>query len=408
MKSLFLNYIKQINESTAEDRYRKSKGLQPLEELSEYEALEKYSEDDSILISLRDEYYSKTKRIGLNLKSYEGTDKATPNGIYCYPLKKIWKNFTHKEKTIIIVNDDNNKFFIPPYIKEILVLKLKNENCLDFRKYNKKSFNKNIRYLYNTYINKKNIKSIKDFITEVKKIKIPYIRIPNSNSENNVYYSNLIWLAIIYIYKEIKKSNSANVFTQIIKDMGYQSVYDIYGIIHTEVTTQVILLKQSAFELKDSIRVAKHNQQKGRPENHLIATKMPKDAKIFKEIIENLGKKEEKETNKRISLLKNMDDVNYSKKGVEPLIHYFIQNNKIKEMEALLKIPGIDINIRFKDYYINPIMFAVYKNQTEIVEMLLATNKLKNFKNIKNVFGKTALDMANDNKNEKIIELLTQ
>ena len=408
MKSLFLNYIKQINESTAEDRYRKSKGLQPLEELSEYEALEKYSEDDSILISLRDEYYSKTKRIGLNLKSYEGTDKATPNGIYCYPLKKIWKNFTHKEKTIIIVNDDNNKFFIPPYIKEILVLKLKNENCLDFRKYNKKSFNKNIRYLYNTYINKKNIKSIKDFITEVKKIKIPYIRIPNSNSENNVYYSNLIWLAIIYIYKEIKKSNSANVFTQIIKDMGYQSVYDIYGIIHTEVTTQVILLKQSAFELKDSIRVAKHNQQKGRPENHLIATKMPKDAKIFKEIIENLGKKEEKETNKRISLLKNMDDVNYSKKGVEPLIHYFIQNNKIKEMEALLKIPGIDINIRFKDYYINPIMFAVYKNQTEIVEMLLATNKLKNFKSIKNVFGKTALDMANDNKNEKIIELLTK
>ena len=408
MKSLFLNYIKQINESTAEDRYRKSKGLQPLEELSEYEALEKYSEDDSILISLRDEYYSKTKRIGLNLKSYEGTDKATPNGIYCYPLKKIWKNFTHKEKTIIIVNDDNNKFFIPPYIKEILVLKLKNENCLDFRKYNKKSFNKNIRYLYNTYINKKNIKSIKDFITEVKKIKIPYIRIPNSNSENNVYYSNLIWLAIIYIYKEIKKSNSANVFTQIIKDMGYQSVYDIYGITHTEVTTQVILLKQNAFELKDSIRVAKHNQQKGRPENHLIATKMPKDAKIFKEIIENLGKKEEKETNKRISLLKNMDDVNYSKKGVEPLIHYFIQNNKIKEMEALLKIPGIDINIRFKDYYINPIMFAVYKNQTEIVEMLLATNKLKNFKSIKNVFGKTALDMANDNKNEKIIELLTK
>ena len=408
MKSLFLNYIKQINESTAEDRYRKSKCLQPLEELSEYEALEKYSEDDSILISLRDEYYSKTKRIGLNLKSYEGTDKATPNGIYCYPLKKIWKNFTHKEKTIIIVNDDNNKFFIPPYIKEILVLKLKNENCLDFRKYNKKSFNKNIRYLYNTYINKKNIKSIKDFITEVKKIKIPYIRIPNSNSENNVYYSNLIWLAIIYIYKEIKKSNSTNVFTQIIKDMGYQSVYDIYGIIHTEVTTQVILLKQSAFELKDSIRVAKHNQQKGRPENHLIATKIPKDAKIFKEIIENLGKKEEKETNKRISLLKNMDDVNYSKKGVEPLIHYFIQNNKIKEMEALLKIPGIDINVRFKDYYINPIMFAVYKNQTEIVEMLLATNKLKNFKSIKNVFGKTALDMANENKNEKIIELLTQ
>ena len=53
-------------------------------------------------------------------------------------------------------------------------------------------------------------------------------------------------------------------------------------------------------------------------------------------------------------------------------------------------------------------MFAIYKNQTEIVEMLLATNKLKNFKNIKNVFGKTALDMANDNKNKKIIELLTQ
>ena len=36
------------------------------------------------------------------------------------------------------------------------------------------------------------------------------------------------------------------------------------------------------------------------------------------------------------------------------------------------------------------------------------TVELKNFKNIKNVFGKTALDMANENKNEKIIKLLTQ
>ena len=427
MKSLFLNYIKQINESTAEDRYHKSKGLQPLEELSEYEALEKYSKDNSILISFRDEYYSKTKRIGLNLKSYEGTDKVTPNGIYCYPLKKIWSKFDHKKKFITIVNDKDgsNKFFIPPHVKEILVLKLKYENCLDFRKYNETSFNKDIVHLYNKYIEKKidntnqtvtqtgdteeNIKSIKDFfITEVKKIKIPYIRIPNSNSENNVYYSNLIWLAIIYICKEIKKSNSANVFTQIIKDMGYQSVYDIYGIIHTEVTTQIILLKQSAFELKDSIRVAEHNQQKGPPENHFFAAKKSKDTKIFKKIIDSLGKDYEKNINKIKSLLKNLNDVNYNPKGQEPLIHYFINYNKPEMVKELISYQKFNPNIKFKDYYINPIMFAVYKNQTEIVEILLSTNKLKNFKSIKNVFGKTALDMANDNKNEKIIELLTK
>ena len=462
MKSLFLNYIKQINESTAEDRYRKSKSLQPLEELSEYEALERYAKDDSIMISFRDEYHTQTNRIGLNLKSYEGTDKATPNGIYCYPLKKIWPYFTHKDKAILIKTTKKRSFFIPSKPAVISVLKLKYDNCLDFRKYDSANYEKDINNLYDKYVktktieqfkkeilssNEKDIKNlydkyvknkdktieqfkkeilslteediknlydkyVKDKILDIEQFKKEilsskeensYINYKIPSSKNNKYYSNMIWLAIFYVYKKILNSSDVNVFTRIIKDMGYNSVYDTYGIIHTGVTIQAIIFKQEAYELIENIKI------KGPKSNNFDSFFRPtikKDSKIYKLITELLGDK--KNINKIKSLLKNLDDINYHDKTQEPLIHYFINYDKPELVKELVSYQEFNPNIRFKDYYINPIMFAIYKNQTEIVEMLLATNKLKNFKNIKNVFGKTALDMANDNKNKKIIELLTQ
>lgn len=404
MTNLFIKYLLQINESTAEDRYRKKLGLQPLEELSEYEKLERYSKDDSIMISFRDEYYSKTKRIGLSLKSYKGTDKTTPNGIYCYPLKKLWPNFDHKDKAVVIISTPETKFFIPNKPHAIAVLKLNYKNCLDFRNYNEEKFDEDIKKLYDKYYDK--TKTIMDFKNEIKNMEEDsFIRYPQSSPKNNVYYSNMIWLAFFYVYRKIKKSNNVNIFTKIIKEAGYDSVYDDYGIIHTGITTQIVIFKQEAYELIEVIDVNKINKKSNDFDNLYMPTKN-KNEKIYKLIIDALGKDYEK--NKIKSLLKNLDDINYSPKGQEPLIHYFIDNNKPEMVKELTKYSEFDPNIKFKDYYINPIMFAVYKNNTEIVETLLSTNKLKNFKDIKNIFGKTALDMANDNKNKKISKLLTQ
>lgn len=405
MTNLFIKYLLQINESTAEDRYRKKLGLQPLEELSEYEKLERYSKDDSIMISFRDEYYSKTKRIGLSLKSYKGTDKTTPNGIYCYPLKKLWPDFDHKDKAVRIVSTPETSFFIPSKPHAIAVLKLNYNNCLDFRSYNKTEFDKDIEKLYNKYCDK--TKTIIDFKDEIENIEEDnFIRKP-VGSKNNVYYSNMIWLAFFYVYKKIKKSNNVNIFTKIIKEAGYDSVYDDYGIIHIGITTQIVIFKQEAYELIEVIDVNKINKKSNDFDNLYMPTKT-KNEKIYKLIIEALGKDYEKNINKIKSLLKNLDDINYSPKREEPLIYYFINDNKPEMVRELANYPEFNPNIKFKDYYINPIMFAVYKNNTEIVETLLSTNKLKNFKDIKNVFGKTVLDIANDNKNKKIIKLLTQ
>lgn len=494
MTNLFIKYLLQINESTAEDRYRKKLGLQPLEELSEYEKLERYSKDDSIMISFRDEYYSKTKRIGLSLKSYKGTDKTTPNGIYCYPLKKLWPNFDHKEKAIVIVSNPETKIFIPSKPHAIAVLKLKYDNCLDFRSYDEEKFKQDFKNLYDKYYVKtktienneefkqdikeiydkiKNIKNnkkfkqdilgfknleedfknlydkyhdkiknienfnneeifkqdilaiknfekdfknfydkyaktIEDFKDEIKNVKEnSFIRHPQSDSKNNVYYSNMIWLAFFYVYRKIKKSNDVNVFTKIIKEAGYNSVYDTYGIIHIGITTQIVIFKQEAYELIEVIDVNEINKKSNDFDSLYMPTKT-KNEKIYKLIIKASDKDYEKNINKIKSLLKNLDNVNYSPKGQEPLIHYFINNNKPEMVKELTSYPKFNPNIKFKDYYINPIMFAVYKNNTKIVETLLSTNKLKNFKDIKNVFGKTVLDMANDNKNKKIIDLLTK
>lgn len=407
MTNLFIKYLLQINESTAEDKYRKSKGLQPLEELSEYEKLERYSKDDSIMISFRDEYYSKTKRIGLSLKSYKGTDKTTPNGIYCYPLKKLWLDFDHKDKAVRIITTPETKIFIPSKPHAIAVLKLKYDKCLDFRSYNKKKFDEDIKKFYDKYYDKS--KTIEDFKNEIQNIEENnFIRHSQSSPKNNVYYSNMIWLAFFYVYRKIKKSNNVNIFTKIIKEAGYDSVYDTYGIIHIGITTQIVIFKQEAYELIEVIDVNEINKKSNDFDNLYMPNTKTKNQKIYDLVIEGLGKDYEKNINKIKSLLKNLDDINYRPKGKEPLIHYFIDNNKLEMVKELVNYPEFNPNVKFKDYYINPIMFAVYKNNTEIVETLLSTNKLKNFKDIKNVFGKTALDMANDNKNKKIIDLLTK
>ena len=92
------NFIK-LRELTAEDEYRKAKGLPPKEDESPYDILEKYKDDPMVMISFKSGYYDKTKRLGLNL-DVDKVSVHTPNAIYVYPLSIIWKNFDHKNRKI--------------------------------------------------------------------------------------------------------------------------------------------------------------------------------------------------------------------------------------------------------------------------------------------------------------------
>jgi hypothetical protein len=136
--SLFKKYYKIIIESTTEDRYRKRKGLEILNELSPYEQLEKYKDDPNIYIS-----FTNIKKLGINPKTYFNT----PIGIYSYPLHLIWKDFKHLDKKIWVPwalhmpyihvfkpKDGTNGLFIDKYDENDLkkdIQKIRDSNIFD-------------------------------------------------------------------------------------------------------------------------------------------------------------------------------------------------------------------------------------------------------------------------------------
>ena len=193
--SLFKKYYEIFTESTAEDRYRKNKGLELLEKLNPYEELQEYYDNRNIYISFRN-----IDKIGINPQSYHA---STPNAIYTYPLKLIWNDFDHQNKKIKV-----------PYAGEhsyIYVIRPVNPSkCLNLRKYSESDFQKDLEKIKN---NKKfNLEKIDFYLN-------------NINKKKTIKPGEKIWY-LTQKLSTIKKNLNFNFWNRIFKDLDYDYILD--------------------------------------------------------------------------------------------------------------------------------------------------------------------------------------
>jgi len=253
--NLFKKYYKIIIESTAEDRYRKRKGLSPLKTVSTYELLEKYKDDENVYISFRN-----SQRININPLTKH---KNTPSGIYANPLKIVWNSdfFDHK-----------NKNFYFPFAGDrnyIYVIKPKNiNNVLNLQKYDLNNFKKDIEKLKNSKIF--DVKKI-DFLVKNAKNKSTVNTM--FNLKNNIIntYGAYIWYTMFFLLKKEKtflnkvkdffsdsekeELTKHNLWNKVLNNvLGYDYVLDEGdGIIHYVEKAQAVFLKNSSFNVLDII-----------------------------------------------------------------------------------------------------------------------------------------------------------
>ena len=425
------NFIK-LRELTAEDEYRKAKELPPKEDLSPYDILEKYKDDPMVMISFRDEYYTKTKRLGMNLSS----SYNTPNGIYCYPLSIIWEeNFDHKNRKI-----DNIPFTGRERPMSIVVMRLKGKG-LNLINYTAQNYSNDIKILNNKF----SIDS--DFIEN--NTEKYFNKLGNYN--NYYSYSYYIWGVTRAIFRKIKgysdyslddeyddedsldesilnegeiPTNYWNfIFSKI---LGYKWVSDEgLGIIHQDEPIQCVIFENSAYDLIDSIDISKIDYKKSRKdlslENKLLdfLKKLIKDGNVKRiKILLNsypkiLNTKDysgytllsvaceygELEIVKLLLEQPNIDVNTKNDKGWTPLhIAY-----RIDILKLLLEHPDIDVN-NIRDKNENPLSRACKQNHIELVKLLLARPEID--VNIQDYYSKTPLYIVCENNNIEIVKLL--
>jgi hypothetical protein len=238
--NLFKKYYQLIvEEETAEDRYRRKKGLPPLEKISPYEKLEKYKDDPDVYISFRD-----TKLIGINPQTRY---TSTPNAIYTYPLKILWKDFSHIRGEIVVPFVNNF-----PYI---FVIKVKsNARELNFTKYSKDDYEKDIQKIIKS--KKISIENLNELIKKAEKEQKYYLGKKN-------YYGTLIWNIVSEIVINPKKINPHAIIQERLTGVWNRFIYNIlnydyvvdegYGIIHSSEKTQALFINNSVFKVIDII-----------------------------------------------------------------------------------------------------------------------------------------------------------
>jgi hypothetical protein len=171
------------------DEARKNPDLNP--KISAYEFLYPYRNDDNAFIS-----FMMTNKIGIKPSA---TYDETPLGIYCYPLKEIWKAYRI---------DDKKSFRVLPYAGDMEYVKL--------IKWNGKG--KFIQDLYKTYTDV-------EFNNDMKNLRKVYKNKTNSNIDDA--YNELIDLIKIYggkITSDIKKGSLIHVSGIQFKSVDYESI----------------------------------------------------------------------------------------------------------------------------------------------------------------------------------------
>lgn len=214
------------------------------------ELLRPYKNNPDIYIS-----YTQKDKIGINPESkYD----STPNGIYTYPLKEMWKDL--KNNTMPWVSSPIDS----PYV---WVLKSKNPKGFVkdlYTDYTKKDFNrdlKKIRKLWEEDINK-----IKTHVPAWLrgKIKIDdtvsnFDDLIDSITKRSIIPSSQFWeitrkiSSRLFSSNIITERNLGSTWNVVLRKLGYAGFADKSGkgIIHSGEKTQAVFLRKTAFEIID-------------------------------------------------------------------------------------------------------------------------------------------------------------
>jgi len=195
--------------------------------ISAYEILKKYKNDDDIYIS-----FTIINKVGINPKS----DFNTPNGIYCYPIKEIWKkyNIDIQQSVGEVVPFGGDR----PYIQ---VLRLVNDD----------GFINDMYYDYKIDNYDRDISKLKDLVDDNVDELNDIIESSNTKSRLTNKPIGRFW----FITREIaiNKNNSFNMFgkgeltmrwNNILRQLGYTGFADKSGkgIIHPSEPLQAVFL----------------------------------------------------------------------------------------------------------------------------------------------------------------------
>jgi hypothetical protein len=162
---------------------RKNPEMNP--KISAYEALKKYKDDPDIYVSFTD-----LNKIGI--KPLSGFN--TPNGIYTYPLKEIWKEYRIDQKKSVgkVVPFAGDREYIQ-------VIRLKNKKGFVedmYRDYTSKDYDRDIKKLESIF--EKDIKKPEEFILNIENIIIDEL----SKYEDLFYRISTFFKGIKVIFKD--------------------------------------------------------------------------------------------------------------------------------------------------------------------------------------------------------------
>lgn len=233
-------YQRLFQEGATEDYYKSKFGNSP-SRLTPYEQLEKYKDNENIYISFRS-----IDKIGINPQSKYNT----PNGIYTYPLKEIWKEFEHTEKQIDVPFAGDQ-----PYI---YVIEAKGKG-LDLKNYLESDFKKDLKKLIDKYL--KQFEDLED--NKLLPDSFSYWFLEDNNGENfnrslrlldnktkvETYGGKIFYITMLLSNKNPNKWNL--IFN---KDLEYNYIVDRgLGIIHGNEPIQAVFFNIQSFIVKDII-----------------------------------------------------------------------------------------------------------------------------------------------------------
>lgn len=205
------------------DEKRSHPDLNP--HVSPYEWLEKYKNDSTVYIS-----FTTINKIGINPSSHW---KTTPNGIYTYPLKQVWKFFDHSRK---IVKSKGTELYGDDR-RYIQVMRGKQANFIEdlSTTYSKSDLQRDFKKLSRLYSNDFNMDEIKKEARRISKV----------SSSGATFWEMVKYLAS---YDSVGSSFTFK-FSSLLRKLGYSGAADKSGkgIIHYNEKIQAVFFSRKAF-----------------------------------------------------------------------------------------------------------------------------------------------------------------
>lgn len=198
------------------------------------DALEPYKDKPNHFI-----HYTYMEKLGI----YPKTEHNTPQGIYAYPLKEIWKNLV------------NNSIPYQGEAPNVFLFKYIGNKAIVTDKYDFNDFDKDLDKLKVIYIDKLKDMNI-DWETFVKTWKdLAYLPLRAAS----VFMSITLRLS-----QTLRMTSHINLWNKIIRQAGHDAIIDSagYGVIHTNEPTQAVFFDITKIKV---IRMIHNRVQKNHP-----------------------------------------------------------------------------------------------------------------------------------------------